>query len=280
MIRIVTDSTCDLPREIIEEYGISVVSLHVRIGPRSYREGVDITKDQFYEKMASSAEFPVTSQPSPGDFLQVYESIVREGCSILSIHLSGRLSGTVNSARSARTMILDDFESAHITIIDSLTATAGLGLVVMKAAEMVKQGLSVQVMAERLGEIAGKNRGIAMVTDLEHLHRGGRISRSKAFIGGLMNLVPLITLEEGILTPFDRSLGKKAGMDRMIDYVKKNAASLPESMAIITGTMKAEQDALCRRLSDEFPGAPKLRADLGPVIATHLGPESLVIMWF
>lgn len=140
MIKIITDSTCDLPDELLKKYDITVVPLYLRFGMKTFKENVEISREEFYNKLALEKELPTTSQPSPGDFLKVYENIINKGDVIISLHISGKLSGTVNSAQNARIMILDENKSADITVIDSQSAGPGLGLIVVKAAQMAKEG--------------------------------------------------------------------------------------------------------------------------------------------
>lgn len=280
LVRIVTDSTCDLPPEIREMHGITVVPLYVRFGAKSFRDGVDINLQEFCSRLEDKGQFPATSQPSPADFLTAYEKIVEEGYAIISIHISRRLSGTVNSAQSARNLILEEKETATISIVDSLTASTGLGIMALEAAKMAEEGRGSDEIQKAIREMAAGNGGIALVSSLEHLHRGGRISRAKAFIGDILHMKPLIILQNGELVLHDQEMGVEAALRRMLEYLYDTCAGRqPETMAIITGTMRKERDWLQEMISRDYPHTEIITSEMGTVIGTHLGPESLVLMW-
>jgi DegV family protein with EDD domain len=240
----VTDSTCDLPDELVEKLGISVVPLYIRVNSRSYREGIDLTWQELYEKISTGPELPTTSQPSPGDFFSVYEKIVENGDSIISIHISTKLSGTFNSALAARGMILDEYENARIDVLDSLSASWGLGIMAITAAEMAQQGASQEEIVDTLKNAISTARGLIMANSLDHLFKGGRISRSQAFLGNLMNIVPVIYLHDGLLTSVDRAMGSKAAVRKIGELMREKTTETPPSfISLITGTRENELDS-------------------------------------
>ncbi|MDQ7821454.1 MAG: DegV family protein, partial [Candidatus Eremiobacteraeota bacterium] len=273
MVRIVTDSTCDLPLSDLEERGITLVPLSVRFGARSYRDGLDIGHGEFYRMMADHSELPTTSQPAPGDFLEIYRRLAGEGASILSIHLSSRLSGTVNSARMARDLLMEDEPGASVTVIDSLTATLGLGMMVLKAHALAGQGMPVEHIAADLNSMAPRNHGVGLVKDLHHLSRGGRLSGSQAFFGSLLKVVPLIKMEQGVLEPLGKAVGVQAGLKKIGEYIQqKGSGSPPPSLALVTGELIEERDRLAEMLQAGHPRSPIMKGTLGAVIGAHLGP--------
>jgi DegV family protein with EDD domain len=281
LIRIVTDSTCDLPHEVVKELGITVVPLYIRFNAKSYREGLDLSWREFYEKIESEPQLPTTSQPSPGDFYNVFEGIIENNDSIISIHISTRLSGTYNSALTARGMLLEEYEDATIDVMDSLSASLGLGVMVITAAEMARQGVSHQEIVDMLKTASSQSRGLLMVNSLDHLYRGGRMSRSQAFLGNLMNIIPLLQLEKGAVSPLDKAMGTKGAIRKILVLMKeKTRESPPHFISIIMGTKETEGEEIYRLVEEAYPGVRKYKGNLGAVIGTHAGISAVAILWF
>jgi len=281
VVRIVTDSTCDLPAELAKELDISIVPLYIRVNSKSYREGIDLTWQELYDRISTGPELPTTSQPSPGDFYQVYEEIAEQGHSIISIHISTRLSGTCNSALAAMGMILDEYETARVDVLDSQSASWGLGIMVIMAAEMAQQGASHDEIMARLREAVESAQGLILANSLDHLFRGGRISRSRAFLGNLMNIVPVIHLHDGLLTSVDKAMGSKAAVRKIGELMKeKTRERPPRFISLITGTRENERKELQRFVETTYPGVRTISGNLGAVIGIHLGVSAAAILWF
>jgi len=277
----VTDSTCDLPAELVEKLGISVVPLYIRVNSRSYREGIDLTWQELYEKISTGPELPTTSQPSPGDFFSVYEKIVENGDGIISIHISTKLSGTCNSALAAMGMILDEHENARIDVLDSLSASWGLGILVITAAEMAQRGSSHDEILASLKEAVEGAQGLILANSLDHLFKGGRISRSQAFLGNLMNIIPVIHLHDGLLTSVDRAMGSKAAVRKIGELMRgKTRERPPRFISLITGTRENELEELKHFVETTYPGVRTISGNLGAVIGIHLGISAAAILWF
>ena len=208
-IKIITDSTADIPKNIVESYGIEVVPLKVRFGETEFSDGVDIQADEFYEKLVSSSELPKTSQPSVGDFLTVYEKYASQGFDIVSIHLTGKLSGTMNSALQAKQQMKT---KAEIHVLDTQKASMGLGLIVLEAAKMVADGKNTKDVVNIVENTMKKSEVFILLHTLEYLEKGGRIGKAQALLGGLLSLKPLLILENGVVETLGKARTFKKGV--------------------------------------------------------------------
>lgn len=220
-VRIVTDSTSDIPEEVKKRLGISVVPLKVLFGEETFLDAVTITSEQFYEKLAQSSVLPTTSQPSPNEFSEVYERLIAEDADspIISIHLSAALSGTYQSAVIAHSMLEQE---ADITIIDSKSASYGFGLRVVRAAEMAQAGESKERIIEEIERLERSTNLYFLVDTLEYLQKGGRIGKASALIGSILNIKPILSLDkEGVVLAVDKVRGSKKAMARIIELLKQ-----------------------------------------------------------
>ena len=200
-IRVVTDSTSDLPAELAQRWHITVLPCYVVEGDVTYRDGVDLSHDQFYRRLTSNASLPTTAQPSPADFRDVYEELLGQGHQVISIHVSGKLSGTLNSAEQAKSSLV---EAAPIEIIDSQLASIPLGLAVLAAAEQSEQADSYQQVAGKVRRDLPLTHGFFLLDTLEYLQKGGRIGRAQAFLGSMLSVKPILKLQDGEAHPVER----------------------------------------------------------------------------
>ncbi len=273
-VRIVTDSTADIPADLRERLGIEMVPLKVLFGSEAFRDGVDMVAEQFYDKLASSGIFPTTSQPSPADFIQVYERLAEEGAdSIISIHLSSQMSGTYQSALVAKSMI---DEKADIEVVDSRSASFGIGMLVVAAAEAAKQGKSKSEILERLASLRQSTALYFLVDTLEYLHKGGRIGKAAALFGSLLNIKPILSInDDGVVCSVDKVRGQKKAMNRIVELLQPGYAGKPIDlvMAYTTGRETAEQ--LCSLLQQHFDVKSVQYTHIGPVIGAHVGPGTV-----
>ncbi len=211
-ISIVTDSTADLDDEVIARYGITVVPLNIHFGSESYIDGISINRDEFYQKLEQSEILPRTSQPSSGVFQKTYESLEPVD-GIVSIHIGGKLSGTINAARNGAE--LRKTGSPKVLIVDSDQTTVGLGNAVVAAAEAVKEGADLETIALVAKEKAQQNRIFLMVDTLEYLQKGGRIGRARAFLGTLLRTKPVLSLINGEIEGIERPRTRQRAIDRL-----------------------------------------------------------------
>ena len=266
-VKIVTDSTADLPLSITAELGIAVVPLTVHFGEEEFRDGVDITAAQFMQRLTTSAVHPRTSQPSPEAFKEVYSSILAAEDEVVSIHISSKLSGTMNSALLARQQV---GAGDKITVIDSRWATMAQGLVVINAAKAANEGGSGQAVAATAQEVMDHLHLLFFCDTLEYLQRGGRIGRAQAFMGGLLNIKPILGVRDGEVHPVERVRTRSRALER----VRELAVSFGDAREFCVLHTSSQQDAQSLRdfLTEKYPQATSYFGELGPVIATHVGP--------
>ncbi|WP_219837719.1 DegV family protein [Paenibacillus sp. R14(2021)] len=276
-VKIVTDSTADVPKRVKEQYGIEVVPLKVIFGDEDFLDGVTITNSQFYDRLTSSAALPTTSQPSPIEFTEMYERMNKQYADspIISVHLSSALSGTYQSALLGSTLME---ESGDITVIDSKSASYGIGMLAVKAAEMAAVGASKADIIAKLEFMIEDSRVYFLVDTLEYLQKGGRIGKAAALLGSILNIKPILTIDkDGEVSAIDKVRGTKKAMQRMIDLLKQDFGSDPVDMTI-GWTQKKE---LALELGVLAQGQLNIRSigqtEIGAVIGTHAGPGAAAL---
>ena len=271
-VKIVTDSTSDLTPAIASELGITIVPLYVHFGTEFYRDGVDLTTEDFYQKLAQSKDLPTTSAPSPGDFATVFGKLAKDTDEILAITISSKLSATYNAAMEGK-----DFRKnkARVEIIDSLWAIAGLGLIVISAAKVAKAGANLDEVLEVTRRSMNKVDFRMAFDTLEYLKRGGRIGTAQAFLGSMLKMNPILTIRDGNTTGVARLRCRAKAMDYLVDFA--NGLSNIEEMAIEDATTPDDAQALIDRLDSGFPKERIYRMKVSPVIGTHVGPHVIGI---
>lgn len=272
-VRIVTDSTSDLPPELASELGISVVPLSVIFGDDVYRDKVDITHDLFYERLVSSKVLPTTSAPSVGDFLAAYEPLLAETDKIVSIHLSSKLSATYNNACQAVHHLAD--RGARIEVIDSLSVSFGITFMAVAAARAARAGATVEEIRALVESMVPRVHIFVVLDTLEYVRRGGRIGRARAFLGAVMRVKPILSFRDGEVHPEERVRTKAMALERMFQI----ATSYPRATDVGIGysTNAQEAEDLRHRLEAALPGVTIHVARLGPVLGVHGGPGTLGI---
>jgi len=270
-VRIVTDSTADLPVEFAHALGISVVPLSVIFGDEVYREGIEISQDLFYDKLISGKVLPTTSAPSIGDFLEVYESQLKEANEIVSIHISSKLSATYNNACQAAQILRD--RGARIEVIDSQVVSLGLSLATTAAARVAREGGDIDQIKAIVDSTIRRIRIYILLDTLEYVRRGGRIGRARAFLGGILRVKPLLELRDGEVHPLERLRTKAHALDRLFQI----ATSYANVQEVAIGYSTNPQDAhdFEQRLAAVMPHVNIWVARFGPVIGTHGGPGVL-----
>jgi DegV family protein with EDD domain len=275
-VAVVTDSTHYLPRELVTARGFHEVSLYVTRGDDAQRE-LDITDlDAFYAGLREERDLPSTSQPSPGDFLAVYEPLLAAGQDVVSIHLAGGISGTVEAARQAAEIAIENAPGRRVEVIDSRLACGALGLPVLAASAAAAGGGDVDAVADRARRTIDTmlDKFIFAVDTLEYLRRGGRVGSAQAWIGGALKIKPILTLN-GEITPIEKVRTSRRAFDRMVAVAE--ALKTDGSDAWCVQHIQAHGEA--RRLADaaqEIIGTPPLFvSEIGPVIGAHVGPGLL-----
>jgi DegV family protein with EDD domain len=264
---VVTDSTSDIPPETREELGIHVVPLKVIFGDEEYIDGVTMQAAEFYTRLVDDV-FPTTSQPSPGEFMEMYAGLLERFDGIVSIHISAELSGTVDSATQAR----EQMEGAGkaIRIVDSRSASMGIGLVVLEAARAAQAGGDLDAVAELAEELVPRTGVIFLLDTLEYLRRGGRIGPASAFLGTLLRFRPLLHIDEGIVKPLERPRSRRRGIERIRAHMESVGAL--HSAAVIAANDPVGAADLAQAINDLIPGEVPAMSTIGPVIGAHAGP--------
>jgi DegV family protein with EDD domain len=274
MVRIVTDSTCDLSEEQARAIGIAAVAkLYVRFGTKSFQDGVTITNEQFVALLKTNPNFPTTSQPSVGDFTHIYEQF--KGEPIVSIHVSRDLSGTLASAEAAAAMVGGD-----ITVIDSRNVNAGLALLVQQATQMAQQGAGVAEIKARMDELIPRTRLNFALETLENLRRGGRIGSAQAFLGSMLQFKPIITIKDGRVEPLERVRTMSKAVARLCDIAVQDlqGAQDPRVAFMHVAAPQAAND-LRAAFRERCPLSAAMVIEAGPVVATHAGQGAVGIAY-
>lgn len=270
---LISDSTSYLPENLINDYGIIIIPLNLHLEGKSYKEGRDISHAEFYHIFKSSKMFPTTSQPSAGEFLEVFQRLTRDD-EALVILISAELSGTVQSALMARNM-LETEQQKNIYIIDSRSSSMGMGFQLIKAGEMFAQGRTMSEVIEEVERIEIQQEIYFIVDNLEYLVRGGRLSKSSGLIGNLLQLKPVLTVREGKLELFDKVRTSSRAVKLMKQQVEKNKSWIKQ-LAVIHVQALEEALKLQQDLQEQY-GITALISEAGPVIGAHTGPGTLGI---
>jgi DegV family protein with EDD domain len=270
-VRIITDRTCDLPAELEKELDIINIPVYLIFGKTSFRDGIDITTDQFYQKLLHEPVYPTTSQPTPQDFADVFNKLAGETDGILAIHISKKLSGTINSAEQAVKMVTTQ---GPIEIIDSRSVSMGLGMLVIAAARMAKQGKSLPEISAAIKKMVPDTKLFILFDTLEFLAKGGRIGKAKSLMGSLLNVKPLLALKDGEFIPSGQVRNRTKGKEKLLEFA--NGLKDVEDLAVIHSTTPDEAMELANSISS-FPKERIHVQRVGPVLATHAGPGVLGI---
>lgn len=275
---IVTDSTAYLPKEVRERLGIRLIPLSVIFGEETYREEIDMTTDEFFAKVKQHPTLPTTSQPAVGEFVDLFTALREEGYdAVISIHLSSGISGTYQGAVTAGTMV----DGLRVLAYDSEISCMAQGFYAMEAAEMAQAGRTPEEIIARLDEIKQTLRAYFMVDDLAHLQRGGRLTGAQAFIGGLLQIKPLLRFENKVIVPFEKIRTRKKAVKRIEELFAEDAEKgVPLKAAVIHANQLDEAGRWRDELSARYPHVEFFISYFGPVIATHVGEGALGLTWY
>ncbi len=269
-VKVVTDSTADIPVKVAQELDIAVVPLYIHFGQEVFQDGVDITTDEFYQRLTTENELPKTSAPSSGTFIEVYNKFAAETNEIISIHISAKLSATYNSAVVSQNSIEAD---CQIKVIDSQLTTVALGLVVVIAAKAAQAGANLHEITELITQTISKTHCYATVDTLEYLHKGGRLGKAQTLLGSVLNIKPLITIQKGEVYPLERVRGRSKAIARICDLISKS--NNPREIAIAHATTPSELESLATCIHSSFPDKQPYESIIGSTIGTYLGPGAL-----
>jgi DegV family protein with EDD domain len=277
-VAIVTDSTADIPKDLVERYGIKVIPLYVNFEDRSYLDDrVDITSKQFYERLRSVKKQPTTSQPTPQDFIKAYSELLKENGSIISIHISKKMSGTYNSAIMARKELSD----SDIEVIDSELVHMPLGILVIKAAELARDGKSKEEILDAINKLKQKIRVLFIPSTLKYLIMGGRIGRAKGLIASVLEIRPILTLCMGEVSQFKTTRRFTQAKKELINSMKSMVKDTNKLMVTISDSdAKAEGDEMAERIKETFNPKQSMRAEIGAVVGNNLGPGGVAVTFY
>jgi DegV family protein with EDD domain len=270
-VQVITDSTSDIPRDMVDKLGIRVVPIYVRFGDKTYRDGVDIQREEFYSMLASSPFHPATSQPNPEDFTAVYKEYCDTTDGIASIHISSKVSGTYNSAMMAQKTLKS---RCPIEVIDSRFNSAGLGLVVLAAARLAQSGASHSEVIDEANRAVNQVAMFGMFETMKYLARSGRVNKTIAAASRYLNVMPLLTFHDGeiVRAGLVRTVGK--GMEKIYKFIKRN---IPISELVIVHSKVPDQAKLLRQTLSEFIDDTKISIfELGAGLGVHGGPGVLL----
>jgi DegV family protein with EDD domain len=277
MARIVADTTCGLPAEMVRRLGIPVISQVIHFGAESFREGIDIDHATFMARLRAGKDLPKTAAPYPGDFIEVFNQLAASGESIVCIHPSADVSGTVRSAEIAR----ESCPAADIRIIDTRSVAGPLGAMVLEADKLAKAGANADEVEARVRAMMPRARIYFLVDTLEFLRRGGRIGGAQALMGTLLQIKPILTFSAGRVDQFEKERTKKRALARIFDLVASEAARGADAHLTVMHTgLPGEADVLAAELKRAVGTDDVLIMDLVPAIVTHAGPGALAFGFF
>jgi DegV family protein with EDD domain len=275
-VAVVTDTTACLPEDLAKANDVREVSLYVNFGAeRTEREADIVDYDAFYEELRGAEALPTTSQPSVGDFVEVFEPLLAEGRDVVSIHIAGGLSGTSESARQAKeTLAREGRGGERVHVMDSTTAAGGLGLVVLAAARSAAKGASADDVVEAAAAARSDLKMWFAIDTLEFLKRGGRVGAASAWIGSTLKIKPILSLENEI-TPVERVRTSKRAFERMVDYARQRHSSGADAWVVQHIQAAEAAERLAAECGEVFGRDAIFTSEVGPVLGAHTGPGLL-----
>lgn len=278
-IRIIADSTCYLPKEYIDKYKVSIVSLNVLLNGSSYRE-TDLSNEWFYEEMAKSPAIPTSSQPSIEDFYNAIESQVKEGHDIVGIFLSSDMSGTFSTSNLVKEMILENYPNANMIMLDSRSNCMQAGYAILEAAKAAYENKSLDEVVAIANNVISNSKFIFVPDTLDYLKKGGRIGGASALFGTLLQIRPILTVEDGKTTVFTKVRTKKKAVDKIVETILEQNSKTPIK-GLIVHHINCENEglAIANRLKEKL-GLDNIKIQsIGPIIGLHVGPGSIGVAY-
>ena len=267
-IRIVTDSTCDIPIEDKQKLGIDIVPLSVIFGDNKYTDGYELKKEKFYEMLSECTELPSTSQVNPDGFFDLFSGYVDAGDQVIAMFISSKLSGTYQSAVIAKDMI----GKGDIFIIDSQTTTFGLALLVFEAIRQRDAGVAAKKIADSIDELKSKVKFLSVVDTLKYLKMGGRLSSSSAIIGGMLHIKPLVSVTGGEVKSIGKERGLQVAYQKIVELMKENEPDTDYPMVFGHSNALKMAEAFIKKIGSAFDVSNRELLEIGCVIGTHTGP--------
>ncbi|MCT4508769.1 MAG: DegV family protein [Tepidibacter sp.] len=274
MVKIVTDSVSDLPKEYIEKYDIKVMNLNIIFGENTYKDRVDITPNEVFERIKNNNEFPKTSQITPFEFIETFDEITKNSNEVLAILMSSKMSGTYNSAVIAKNELSD----RKIEVMDSRGITLGYGLIVIQAAKMAKEGKSLDEIKTRIQRMIANMEYLIVFDTLEYAYKGGRISKSQYILANFLNIKPITTMKDGELVVKGKVRGRKKAIKWLTDYIKSNNIDISDKVIGINHANDVDyMEKLKTDIINEFNPKQIIVSDVGCTIASYSGLNAVAI---
>lgn len=276
-VKLFTDSTCDLTDEILKKYDISMVPLYVHFNEDTFKDREEINTTELYQKVGEYDTLPTTAAPSPGDFYKAFKPFVEEGREILFIGISSLISSTVQNATIAK----NDLEAANIEIVDTYNLSTGEGLILLKAANYIEEGLSLQEIGEKLRSYTPKIQTSFVVDTLDYLHKGGRCSAIQLFFSSVLKIRPIIKIKEGKMEVGEKVHGKmKKALNLMIEDVLSRKGRIDSNRIFLTHSMAQDSvDYVKAALEKELDNPEIIITETGCVVASHCGKGTLGVLY-
>jgi DegV family protein with EDD domain len=271
MVKVVTESTADIPADLAAELGITVVPSYVMFGTDTYRDGIDLSREEFYDKLATAAVLPTTATPPPGFYEEIYRRLARDTDAIVSIHLASRLSALYSAAYTAAASI----ENVPIAVIDSEQVTMAYGWLSVAAAEAAQQGQTLEQIVTLVEGMKPRCRLLAVLDTLEYLYRGGRVNLVQATLGTLLHIKPIIEVRTGEVRLVERARSSARALQQLVDLV--HSLGTLERAIVVHANAPSRAQRLADLLQGIDPGWQRLIAQAGVTIATHAGPGAVGI---
>lgn len=278
-IRIIADSTCYLPQEYIDKYKISIASLNVLLNGNSYRE-IDLSNDWFYNEMAKSPTIPTSSQPSIEELYSTVESLVKDGHDVVGVFLSSDMSGTFSTSNLVKNMIIENYPNAKIVMIDSRSNCMQAGFAVLEAAKAANENKSLDEVVSIAKNVIKNSKFIFVPETLDYLKKGGRIGSAAALLGSLLQIKPILTVEDGKTTVFTKVRTKKKAIDKIVNTVlEQNLKSPIKGIIVHHINCQSEGQELADRLKNSLGLENVKIQSIGPIIGLHVGPGSIGVAY-
>lgn len=278
-VKIITDSTSYIPKELVKKLDITVVSLNVILNGESYKE-VNLENKEFYEKMNLSGEIPTSSQPGMDELLKVFKEKIDNGDEVLAIFISAKMSGTYSSAHLVKNMVLEDYKDARIEIFDSSTNCMQMGFIAVEAAKAAINGKTMEEVIKVAQSVKENSRFLFVPDTLKYLQKGGRIGKASALLGGIFQIRPILTVENGETTVFEKVRTKKKAVDTILNKVVDECNNKGIGNVIVHHiNCEDEGMELAKKLEEKL----KIHVDIqsiGPVIGVHVGPGAIGVAYF
>jgi DegV family protein with EDD domain len=275
-VAVVTDGACSLSPAQGDELGVHIAPVYLTFGERTYRAGVDLSSQEFYELLSASKKLPTTAQPTAEDFVRIFEKLADDVDEIVTVVISHHMSATIQSVEKAK----QKFDKVPVYVVDSESVSLGLGIMAIAAARAANQGQDGQSIFELVNSIKQKMNVIFTVRTLEYLHKGGRIGGATAFLGSALDIKPILYITNGRIEPLEKQRTRKRSVGRLVELMSEKVGDSPVHVAILHGNTSEEADQLARVVRDQFNIVDMIISDMGPVIGVHAGPGTLGLVFY